>query len=88
MLFRGACYNIGMSMCLYVERGSSAVECPTRNQVSPDSNPPFLRFRRLGVFVLSIDGLKTILNMLTFGCFIYIFVYIQMSVNSGCLELS
>ena len=75
-------------MCLYVERVSSPVECPTRNQVSPVSNPNLLRLRRLGVFVLFIVGSKTILNMLTFICFIYLFVYIQMSVNSGCLELS
>ena len=39
-----------------VERGSSVVECRTRNQVSPDSNPPLLPFRRLGIFVLSIDA--------------------------------
>ena len=41
---------------LLVERGSSAVECRTRNQVSPGSNPPLLPFRRLGIFVLSIDA--------------------------------
>ena len=41
---------------LYMERGSSAVECRTRNQVSPGSNPALLLFRRLGVFVLSIDA--------------------------------
>ena len=35
--------------------GSSAVECRTRNQVSPGSNPPLLPFQRLGIFVLSID---------------------------------
>ena len=40
----------------HVERGSSAVECRTRNQVSPGSNPPLLPFRRLGIFVLSIDA--------------------------------
>ena len=28
----------------------------TRNQVSPGSNPPLLPFRRLGIFVLSIDA--------------------------------
>ena len=39
-----------------VERGSSAVECRTRNKVSPGSNPPLLPFRRLGIFVLSIDA--------------------------------
>ena len=39
-----------------VERGSSAVECRTRNQVSPGTNPHLLPFRRLGIFVLSIDA--------------------------------
>ena len=39
-----------------VERGSSAVECRTRNQVSPGSNPSLLPFRILGIFVLSIDA--------------------------------
>ena len=39
-----------------VERGSSAVECRIRNQVSPGSNPPLLPFRRLGIFVLAIDA--------------------------------
>ena len=39
-----------------LERGSSAVECQTRNQVSPGSNPPLLPFLRLGIFVLSIDA--------------------------------
>ena len=39
-----------------VERGSSVVECRTRNQVSPGSNPPLLRFGRLGIFRLSIDA--------------------------------
>ena len=39
-----------------VERGSSAVECRTRNQVSPGSNPPLLPFLRVGIFVLSIDA--------------------------------
>ena len=34
--------------------GSTAVECRTRNQVSPGSNPPLLPFRNLGIFVLSI----------------------------------
>ena len=40
-----------------VERGSSAVERRTRNQVSPGSNPPLLPFLRLDIFVLSIDAL-------------------------------
>ena len=39
-----------------IERGSSVVECRTRNQVSPGSNPSLLPFRRLGIFVLSIDA--------------------------------
>ena len=39
-----------------VERGSSVVECRTRNQVSPGSNTPLLPFQRLGIFVLSIDA--------------------------------
>ena len=43
-------------LLFYVERGSSAVECRTRNQVSPGSNPPLLPFRRLGIFVFSIDA--------------------------------
>ena len=36
--------------------GSSVVECRTRNQVSPGSNPSLLPFRRLGIFVLSIGA--------------------------------
>ena len=40
----------------FVERGSSAVECRTRNQVSPSSNTPLLMFRILVIFVLSIDA--------------------------------
>ena len=39
-----------------VERGSSVLEHRTRNQESPGSNPPLLPFRRLGIFVLSIDA--------------------------------
>ena len=39
-----------------VERGSSVAECRTRNQVGPGSNPSLLPFRRLGIFVLSIDA--------------------------------
>ena len=46
-----------LSIQVLVERGSSAVECRTRNQVSPGSNTPLLAFRRLGIFVLSIDAL-------------------------------
>ena len=37
-----------------IERGSSVVECRTRNPVSPGSNPYL--FRKLGIFVLSIDA--------------------------------
>ena len=40
----------------FVERGSSVVECRTRNQVSPGSNPLLLPFQRLGIFDLSIDA--------------------------------
>ena len=39
-----------------VERGSSVVECRTRNRVSPGLNPPLLPFGRLGIFLLSIDA--------------------------------
>ena len=45
-----------LDMLVYMERGSSAVECRTRNQVSPGSNPPLVPFRRLGIFVLSINA--------------------------------
>ena len=38
------------------KRGSSVVECRTRNQVSPGSNPPLLPFGRLGIFLLFIDA--------------------------------
>ena len=41
---------------LIKERGSSVVECRTRNQVSLGSNPSLLPFRRLGIFILSIDA--------------------------------
>ena len=41
---------------LVMERGSSVAECRTRNQVSPGSNPSLLPFRRLGIFVLSVDA--------------------------------
>ena len=46
---------VNVKQCSYMERGSSVVECRTRNQVSPGSNPPLPPFRRLGIFVLSID---------------------------------
>ena len=36
-----------------LERGSSAVECRTRNQGSPGPNPPLLPFQSLGIFILS-----------------------------------
>ena len=45
-----------MSNKYFVDRGSSAVECRTRNQVSLGLNSPLLPFRRLGIFVLSIDA--------------------------------
>ena len=38
----------------FMERGSSVVECRTRNRVSPGSNPSLLPFRILGIFVLSV----------------------------------
>ena len=52
-------YMIGYVTEVPIEtwRGSSVVECWTRNQVSPGSNPSLLPFRRLGIFVLSIDAL-------------------------------
>ena len=58
----------GTDQCIYVLKeiidlyrrlngsGSSVVECRTRNQGSPGSNPSLLPFRRLGIFVLSIDA--------------------------------
>ena len=54
-----SCYVCCVLLCLvtsYMERGSSVVECRTRSQVSPGSNPSLLPFRRLGIFVLSIDS--------------------------------
>ena len=50
------CYTIHQvffQMQFYVERGSSAVKCRTRNRGSPGSNPPLLLFRSLAIFVLS-----------------------------------
>ena len=49
-------YNAMLEINDIVERGSSVVECQTRNQVSAGSNPPLLPFQRLGIFVLSIDA--------------------------------
>ena len=49
-------YVIDTFIVLILVRGSSAVECRTRNQVSPGSNPPLVPFRRLGIFVLSINA--------------------------------
>ena len=43
-------------LLIRVEHGSSVVQCRTRNQVSPGSNPSLLPFQRLGIFVLSIDA--------------------------------
>ena len=40
----GECYHV------IVARGSSVVECQTRNQVSPGSNPPLLPSRKIGHF--------------------------------------
>ena len=45
----------GLNM-LISERGSSVIECRTRNQVSPGSNPALLLFRKCGIFVLSIGA--------------------------------
>ena len=39
-----------------MERGSSVVECRTRNRESLGSNPPLVPFQRLGIFVLSVDA--------------------------------
>ena len=36
-----------------MERGSSVVECRTRNQVSPGSNPPLLPFRNVSDLVVA-----------------------------------
>ena len=53
----GRCYqHTAVVFFLSVDRGCSVVECRTRNQMSPGSNPPLLPFRRLGIFVLSIDA--------------------------------
>ena len=49
------CMCVWMHACM-VERGSSVVERRTRNLVSAGSNHSFLPFRRLGIFVLSIDA--------------------------------
>ena len=50
-----ACKSVIADTIVCVERGNSVVECRTRNQVSPGSNPYLLPFRKLGIFVLSID---------------------------------
>ena len=60
-LTKESAFNPASSLTLdfeghYMERGSSAVECQTRNQVSPGSNPPLLQFQRLAIFVLSVDA--------------------------------
>ena len=47
------------SIGLVVERGSSVVECGTRNRERPGSNPPLLPFRRLGIFVLFTKSRST-----------------------------
>ena len=38
-----------------MKRGSSAVECRIRNQLSPGSNSHLLPFRRLDIFIFYID---------------------------------
>ena len=40
----------------FMERGSSVIECRSVNREGPGSNPHLLLFRRLGIFVLSIDA--------------------------------
>ena len=49
-------YDIQGRPGLVMERRGSVVECRTRNQVSPGSNPALLPCLRLGIFVLSIDA--------------------------------
>ena len=51
-----------------VERGSSAVECQTRNRESPGSNPPLLQFRISGIFVVSMTLQFTQLYRWVPGC--------------------
>ena len=59
LIFTDAAYKISPSgdnnVLLYciMERGSSAIECRTRNRENPGSNPPLLPFRRFGIFVIS-----------------------------------
>ena len=48
--------QMGSNLTSFMERSRSVVECQTCNQVSLGSNPPLLPFRRLGIFVLSIDA--------------------------------
>ena len=51
-----SCYSLsGVEYTIIMERGSSVVECRTRNHVSPGSNPPLIPFRRLCIFVLFTD---------------------------------
>ena len=52
--------QVSVSWCTHaiqlMERGSSVVECRTRNHVSPGSNPPLLAtVSKMGIFVPSID---------------------------------
>ena len=49
-------YHAVKSSSIEVERGSSVVECRTRNHVSPGSNPALLPCRKLGIFVFSINN--------------------------------
>ena len=47
-----------------VERGSSAVECRTRNRESPGSNPPFATVSKFGQNVLSTKPIKMTTSVL------------------------
>ena len=50
-----ALYKNYLYLYVRMSKCSSAVQCQTRNQVSPGSNHALLPFRRLGIFVFSID---------------------------------
>ena len=52
-----------------MDRGSSAVECQTRNQESLGSNPPSVPFQSLGIFVLSTTPQFTRLYFAWLECF-------------------
>ena len=55
-ILQNGCHRATPTQTKFLKRGSSAVECRTRNQVSPGSNTSLLPFRRLSIFVLSIDA--------------------------------